>query len=199
MTTTFETRDGVESTIALLERELPALQEQQERLESELSAVTGRLEAVRAALDSLRSLAAAPLLHPAPAVLAEAVEEARPVPAEQFEAEVPRARTGGAAKARPVTGRKRAEADKPVRARKTGKAKPAPQAAAAPQASRTADAVVNFLATAGEPVRARDVALALGREDTPNAVNAVRTALERLVKASRAQRVGRGLYTATEH
>ncbi|MFE5584125.1 hypothetical protein [Kitasatospora sp. NPDC056531] len=199
MTTTFETCDGVESTIALLERELPALQEQQTRLESELSAVTGRLEAVRAALDSLRSLAAAPVLQPAPAAPAEAVEEPHPVPAEQLAAKVPRARTRGAAKARPVTGRKRAEADKPTRARRTGKAKPAPQAAAAPRAPRATDAIANFLATAGEPVRARDVALALGREDTPNALNAVRTALERLVKASRAQRVGRGLYAATEH
>ncbi|MET8629632.1 hypothetical protein ABZW30_38885 [Kitasatospora sp. NPDC004669] len=199
MTTTFETRDGVESTITLLEGELPALQEQQTRLESELSAVTGRLEAVRAALDSLRSLAAVPPLQPAPAAPAEAVEEGRPVSAEHLEARAPRARTRGAVKARSVGGRKRAEADKPVRARKTGKAKPAPQAAAAPKAPRTTDAVANFLATAGEPVRARDVALALGREDTPNAVNAVRTALERLVKASRAQRVGRGLYTATEH
>ena len=53
---------------------------------------------------------------------------------------------------------------------------------------------VECLAAAGAPMRAGEVNKVLGREETAGSVNAVRTALERLAKASRVQRVGRGLY-----
>ncbi|MFF2065375.1 hypothetical protein ACFVWZ_26825 [Streptomyces sp. NPDC058200] len=55
--------------------------------------------------------------------------------------------------------------------------------------------VVEILSKAGDaPVRARDVAQALGRDDTPGSINAVRSTLDRLVATSRAHRAGRGLY-----
>ncbi|MFJ9448599.1 type IV toxin-antitoxin system AbiEi family antitoxin domain-containing protein, partial [Kitasatospora sp. NPDC101235] len=57
-------------------------------------------------------------------------------------------------------------------------------------------AIVEHLATAGGPVRAGDIARALGRDASASAINAVRTSLERLTKAGRAERVGRGLYQA---
>ncbi len=45
-------------------------------------------------------------------------------------------------------------------------------------------------------VRARDVAAALGRDTDSGSINAVRSTLDRLVGASRIDRVGRGLYRA---
>lgn len=78
----------------------------------------------------------------------------------------------------------------------TAVATAAQPAAPRKRASGLTDSILGYLATAQEPVRAGDVAQALGRETTPGSLNAVRTSLERLVKASRAQRTGRGLYQA---
>ncbi|MFB7618066.1 type IV toxin-antitoxin system AbiEi family antitoxin domain-containing protein [Kitasatospora sp. NPDC056181] len=58
-----------------------------------------------------------------------------------------------------------------------------------------AESVLSVLGQGAGPLRAREVARLLGLEDADGAVNAVRTALERLAKAGRAQRTGRGLYT----
>ncbi|MFE6787538.1 hypothetical protein ACFVFF_35280 [Streptomyces sp. NPDC057680] len=46
------------------------------------------------------------------------------------------------------------------------------------------------------PMRARDVAKALGRDSSTGAINTVRSTLDRLVATSRADRAGRGLYQA---
>ncbi|MFE5941632.1 hypothetical protein [Streptomyces sp. NPDC056480] len=46
------------------------------------------------------------------------------------------------------------------------------------------------------PMRARDVAKALGRDSSTSAINTVRSTLDRLVATSRADRAGRGLYQA---
>ncbi|MFB7663609.1 hypothetical protein ACFC1R_06600 [Kitasatospora sp. NPDC056138] len=232
MPTTFSADEGVESTIALLERELPALQEQQQRLEGELKTVTERLEVVRSALDSLRALVAAPALRPSPAA-AEAVAEAEQrheaaeaaesaaAPEDTETAETTEAvqpttrakgrRTTGTARTRTTAksstrkpakvSRKKAapaathtETQKPTRTRKAA----APKATPAPAGGTPSltDAIASHLAAADGPVRARDVAQALGRDGSQSAINAVRTSLERLAKASRAQRVGRGLYAA---
>ncbi|MFE5597528.1 hypothetical protein ACFQ9B_46015, partial [Streptomyces sp. NPDC056549] len=57
--------------------------------------------------------------------------------------------------------------------------------------------VIAILARSPEtPMRARDVAQALGRDSSVGAVNAVRSTLDRLVATSRAARAGRGLYQA---
>ncbi|MEU6974246.1 hypothetical protein AB0A71_42345 [Kitasatospora aureofaciens] len=58
----------------------------------------------------------------------------------------------------------------------------------------TADSVLGVLAGAQGRLRAREVTTRLGIEESADNVNAVRTALERLTKAGRAQRPGRGLY-----
>ncbi|WP_311137080.1 hypothetical protein [Streptomyces sp. I6] len=46
----------------------------------------------------------------------------------------------------------------------------------------------------GTALRARDVARALGRDDSAGNINTVRSTLDRLVATSRAHRAGRGLY-----
>ncbi|MFI9324750.1 type IV toxin-antitoxin system AbiEi family antitoxin domain-containing protein [Kitasatospora aureofaciens] len=58
----------------------------------------------------------------------------------------------------------------------------------------TSDSVLSVLADAQGPVRAREVTVRLGIEESADNVNAVRTMLERLAKSGRAQRPGRGLY-----
>ncbi|MFB8239568.1 prephenate dehydrogenase, partial [Kitasatospora purpeofusca] len=72
---------------------------------------------------------------------------------------------------------------------------------AAPAASRRtvtdADSILAVLSGAAGPMRAREVSEKLGLEPLEANVNAVRTRLERLAKDGRAQRPGRGLYTAT--
>jgi hypothetical protein len=55
---------------------------------------------------------------------------------------------------------------------------------------------VKILEEAKGAMKAGEVNQALGRPDTPGQVEAVRGTLERLVKASRARRAGRGLYQA---
>ncbi|WP_158714189.1 type IV toxin-antitoxin system AbiEi family antitoxin domain-containing protein [Kitasatospora aureofaciens] len=58
----------------------------------------------------------------------------------------------------------------------------------------TSEGVLGVLAGAQGPLRAREVIARLGLEESADTVNAVRTMLERLAKAGRAQRPGRGLY-----
>lgn len=53
-----------------------------------------------------------------------------------------------------------------------------------------------FAGTGGADVRARDVAVALGRDSDNGSINAVRSTLDRLVGTSRIRRSGRGLYRA---
>ncbi|MEK2494014.1 hypothetical protein WN990_31140 [Kitasatospora purpeofusca] len=60
-----------------------------------------------------------------------------------------------------------------------------------------ADSILAVLSGSAEPLRAREVSEKLGLEPVQANVNAVRTRLERLAKDGRAQRPGRGLYTAT--
>ncbi|MFF6984662.1 hypothetical protein ACFZAV_45140 [Streptomyces sp. NPDC008343] len=70
-------------------------------------------------------------------------------------------------------------------------------AAAAQDASGLTHQVIAVLADHPDtPLRARDVAQALGRDDTTGNINIVRSTLDRLVATSRAHRAGRGLYQA---
>ncbi|MFI9271252.1 hypothetical protein ACIGXM_11145 [Kitasatospora sp. NPDC052896] len=191
MATISRVHGDVESTIALLERELPALEEQKQRLEGELGSVTERLAAVRGALESLHSLATAPFLQEKGTEAAEPEAPKKPV----------RARRAAKAARTSAPAAKRKAAAPAGGARGRAKAAPVAEEAAAPQAaakraSGLTEAIVAHLLQAGGPVKVREVAEALGRDATPSAVNTVRTSLERLAKASRAQRVGRGLYQA---
>ncbi|MFI9322611.1 hypothetical protein ACIGXI_22915 [Kitasatospora aureofaciens] len=102
--------------------------------------------------------------------------------------------------ARPRTAAKKtaaARAAGPVRT----SAEPTPEKSetAAPASRRrttgaTSESVMGVLASAQGPLRAREVIARLQIEESAGNVNAVRTMLERLAKAGRAQRPGRGLY-----
>ncbi|MFH9350403.1 prephenate dehydrogenase [Kitasatospora sp. NPDC017646] len=76
-------------------------------------------------------------------------------------------------------------------AEKSEKAAPAPGRRTT---GATSESVLAVLAGARGALRAREVTARLGIEESAGTVNAVRTMLERLAKAGRAQRPGRGLY-----
>ncbi|OKK03795.1 hypothetical protein AMK26_20510 [Streptomyces sp. CB03234] len=119
--------------------------------------------------------------------------------------------SGRKSTAKKTTKRTTKPAAKPRQAKKTDTAKKT-TAVKAPKARKTAakdsspapdntggltDQVAAVLARSGDtPLRARDVAKELGRDDTTGAINTVRSTLDRLVATSRARRAGRGLYQA---
>ncbi len=92
---------------------------------------------------------------------------------------------------------KKAASAKPAKAPKTAKPVKTTAAAVAPaESGGLTEQVMAILSKSGsKAVRARDVAEALGRNDTAG-INTVRSTLDRLVATSRAQRAGRGLYQA---
>ncbi|BDE43566.1 hypothetical protein ACQ9AR_25565 [Streptomyces lividans] len=62
---------------------------------------------------------------------------------------------------------------------------------------RLTEQILEYFAEVGDAdVRARDVAVALGRATDSGSINAVRSTLDRLVGTSRVRRSGRGLYRA---
>ncbi|MFP1625317.1 hypothetical protein ACLB9X_09045 [Streptomyces sp. 5K101] len=273
MSTTPKT-DSIETTTALLEAELPRLEEHQQALQKELAVVSERLESVRGALSALNALAATSVPRPrtseppaaAPAAVAdespavtvteepapEPVQESVPqsAPAQETASAAESAGVGGdsdttettdaesaSPKARKTTGRaKRKAAPKaaapqastrrPAKKRSTAKAtktgtkatkaatptkaapdeqamkgrQTAPRKTAAPVAQDSGGLTEQVIAIlsgkAGTPLRARDVAQALGRDESAGAINTVRSTLDRLVATSRAHRAGRGLYQA---
>ncbi|MFI9586967.1 hypothetical protein ACIHCQ_35270 [Streptomyces sp. NPDC052236] len=102
-----------------------------------------------------------------------------------------------AASAKPAKAPKTAKPVKPVKPVKTTAAKSTTGAAAPAESGGLTEQVMAILSkSGGKAVRARDVAEALGRDDTPKDINTVRSTLDRLVATSRAQRAGRGLYQA---
>ncbi|WP_274564659.1 hypothetical protein [Streptomyces spiramyceticus] len=201
MNSTTSTPGSVAATTALLQAELPRLEEQQQSLESELAAVTERLESVRSALSALQALSLAPeVQEPAP----QPEPEARPAPSASTEAELvtgPKASSGAKRKSAEAPVKQKRRPAKKAAPAKSVKAKPAkktaPPAMPAQVGESLTEQIAAFLAKSGKsPVRARDVAEALGRDETANSINAVRSTLDRLVATSRAHRAGRGLYQA---
>ncbi|WP_327232699.1 hypothetical protein OG349_00860 [Streptomyces sp. NBC_01317] len=209
---------SIDATTALLQAELPRLEEHQQTLEKDLAAVTERLESVRAALSALRALSLAPELQEAEQAAAAAVpapvaEAAAPVAQDTTDVTVGTAAPAGRKAASgikrklPAAGPKKQgqtrppakknTASKRVKAAKPAKAAPVEQSAddTSESAGGLTEQVIQILADAGDsPVRARDVAAKLGRDDSPGSINAVRSTLDRLVATSRAHRAGRGLY-----
>ena len=203
-----------------LEKELASVTERLESVRSALTALQALSATPIPAPREAESGVATEIDSP-PAVAEEAVSEPLPVeepvatPAPEDRSEQkpkPAARTRKAAGKRPA---KAAPAGKQAQAKKTGKQaqakktapardkKKAPaksQEAAGPalaDASGLTDQVVAVLArNADTPLRARDVAQALGRDDSTGSINTVRSTLDRLVATSRAHRAGRGLYQA---
>jgi outer membrane biosynthesis protein TonB len=237
MTSSTNPAGSITEATALLQAELPQLEEYQQTLEKELASVTERLESVRGALAALQALSATPIPAPReaesvvatvldspPAVAQEPVSEPLPAeepvaapapeePAEQKEEQKakPAARTAKAAGKRPAKtaaakqpqakkAGKQAQAKKAAPAQDKKKAPAKSQDTAAPalvDASGLTDQVVAVLTrNADTPLRARDVAQALGRDDSTGSINTVRSTLDRLVATSRAHRAGRGLYQA---
>ncbi|MFC5887413.1 hypothetical protein [Kitasatospora aburaviensis] len=106
-----------------------------------------------------------------------------------------------AADTEPKAAAKRVPAARKAAAQRDAASGKPPVDASAPQTGRrrrVADAndVLELLSQAGGPLRAREVAERLGLDAVEGNVNAIRSTLERLAKDSRAQRTGRGLYTA---
>lgn len=95
--------------------------------------------------------------------------------------------------ARSTSTAKTTKAKNVQKAEKTTDQAPSP----APQNTGLTEQVAAVLARNGDtPLRARDVAKELGRDDSTGAINTVRSTLDRLVATSRARRAGRGLYQA---
>ncbi|MGW6741889.1 hypothetical protein ACWGDX_14380 [Streptomyces sp. NPDC055025] len=111
-------------------------------------------------------------------------EDAKAAPAS---AKVPRARASRTAPAEAPKERKRRTAKKAV-----------PAVEEQPTGGLTEQILTVLANSADAPVRARDVAQALGRDESPGSINAVRSTLDRLVGSSRAHRAGRGLYQAVQ-
>ncbi|MFI8370027.1 hypothetical protein [Streptomyces sp. NPDC085466] len=189
---------SIDATTAALQEELPRLEQLQQELEKELAAVSERVLSVRTALTALLALAETPApravqVTPEPAVEDETpVEAAGPVPAPRKAAASPAAGERQSTPAR-TTGRKERSSAKKPRVPATSR-KDAP--AAKGSAGFTEQVIAVLARTPETPLRARDVAQALGRDSSTGAVNAVRSTLDRLVATSRAARAGRGLYQA---
>ncbi|MFJ9953236.1 hypothetical protein [Kitasatospora sp. NPDC091207] len=104
------------------------------------------------------------------------------------------------AEAAPKPAAKRVSPAKKSAAQPSPAAGEAPAEAPAPQTGRRrkvadAESVLEVLAQAAGPLRAREVTERIGLDALAGNVNAIRTRLERLAKDDRAQRTGRGLYT----
>ncbi|MFD8969058.1 hypothetical protein ACFV0C_29430 [Streptomyces sp. NPDC059568] len=125
---------------------------------------------------------------------AAAEDDAKSTPVQH---KVPRARASRKTPAEAPKERKRRTAKKTVPA--TADDAAADDAGADQPAGGLTEQILAVLAgSADTPIRARDVAQALGRDESPGSINAVRSTLDRLVGSSRAHRAGRGLYQAVQ-
>ncbi|MFE1961122.1 hypothetical protein [Streptomyces sp. NPDC059479] len=125
---------------------------------------------------------------------AAAEDDAKSTPVQH---KVPRARASRKTPAEAPKERKRRTAKKTVPA--TADDATADEAGADQPTGGLTEQILAVLAgSADTPVRARDVAQALGRDESPGSINAVRSTLDRLVGSSRAHRAGRGLYQAVQ-
>ncbi|MEW2077787.1 hypothetical protein AB0941_30025 [Streptomyces sp. NPDC013433] len=166
---------SIEVTAESLQEDLARLELQKQALERELAAVVAHLGSVQRALGALQVL----MREPAPAAPARAgAAEPRQAPAPR--ADVPSV---------DVT------AKTPAQVRRTSG--PSADADGQKKYGRLTEQILDYFATVGDvDVRARDVAAALGRDTDSGTINAVRSALDRLVGTSRIRRSGRGLYRA---
>ncbi|MFJ9847106.1 hypothetical protein ACIRYZ_43130 [Kitasatospora sp. NPDC101155] len=222
MATTFNLHAGVASSIAQVETHLAELQQRKASLEAELTQVGSYIDAMNAALHALRSVPTESPQAPADDTTVSAAAPEEPVKAsgepgpaaEETASKKAAARRRPAARAAAGGGPSKRAARSPRKAvaaaveaapatseptAKTSKKTTATKKAAAAPAQRSrgvADEVLAALASAGTPLKAGEITAAIGRDDTSNNVANVRATLERLVKAGRAQRSGRGLFVA---
>ncbi|MEU3188895.1 hypothetical protein ABZ707_32545 [Streptomyces sp. NPDC006923] len=159
-------------------------------------ATTAQKAAAKKKSSPVAGRAAAAVATKTPTAEAPVEEASAPVPAKSRKAT---AGTNEKQKADDSKEQKRRPAKKtaPAGDTETRSAKKSVSAPVDQQSSGLTEQIVEILTKSGStPVRARDVAQALGRDDTPGSINAVRSTLDRLVATSRAHRAGRGLYQA---
>ncbi|MFI9730475.1 hypothetical protein [Streptomyces sp. NPDC052092] len=170
--------NSIETATALLQSELGRLEEQREDLQKQLQRAQAGLAALSGKIESIRGALAA--LNAVPAT-----EPATP----QTTVEQPHDAANLQASGAVVSAQEPAEHNTSFEA--------VPATKSAPRSSRFTEQVIAVLAR--DPrvaLRARDVAEALGRDESAGSINAVRSTLDRLVATSRARRTGKGLYQA---
>jgi hypothetical protein len=181
----------IEVTAGSLQEDLSRLELQKQALERELAAVVAHLDTVQRALGALEVMMAAST-EGRPA--ANAVDTGRHRAARPAEAEADTLPTVSLD----------TSADATQAAQRTGDEKEPAQRGPRPKATpergygKLTEQIMDYFAQVGDTdVRARDVAVALGRATDSGSINAVRSTLDRLVGASRIRRAGRGLYRAS--
>lgn len=185
------------ATIGELQEELPQIESRLKQLQTEAEELRAKEGAVRAALDSLRSLQN--LTAPGDA-LQEAVAQAtrQPEPAKVLPVKKA-STTRKAVGSNGANGKGARKAAKPLPAPRHASRAAAQSAAARRSGTRrrtgvSSEQVHQVLLDSNRPLRAREVIAQLGLEESVDKVNSIRTMLERLAKAGRAHRPGRGLY-----
>ncbi|MGW3243964.1 hypothetical protein [Streptomyces sp. NPDC001070] len=188
MVSAAHTTEDLQVTAGALQGELQRLEMQKQALERELAAVVAHLGSVRRALGALSHLK---LTAPLAAAAGVREEDRQPPAAAGEEAE----HTADDAEAPERTSAE--PAGHPATPRRNRTADDSGGLSAAGNYGRLTEQILEYLATTGgAEVRARDVASALGRDESAGSINAVRSTLDRLVGASRVRRAGRGLYRA---
>ncbi|MFE7711800.1 hypothetical protein ACFU6I_39985 [Streptomyces sp. NPDC057486] len=168
MTSEANAQGTVDATTALLQAELPRLEEHQQALEKELATVTERLESVRTALTALQALSTAP---PAPApALVGSEPSAVPAPSANAETEtenvaaprIPRQAQGRTAAVEAEAPQEKAAATPARRAvRKAPVTKGRKQAPAKQKSEPAKKAVVSKAAKPAKAVKAAEPAKAV--------------------------------------
>ncbi|MFE5328882.1 hypothetical protein ACFRCG_21115 [Embleya sp. NPDC056575] len=193
---------SVEELRVALEREADELAQRREELETELAEVERQLDARRNAVAHLTVIR--PLVASVPRPRREqksAPPAAAPDPAPAPKAAAEAKRTTPAPRRRKAAPRPKAAAPAPAGPRR--KAARAPKAAVpAPAAERRVrthlrDEIAALLSASEQPMNVRRLTEALGEEPTKSRLESVRTSAEGLVKAGRAGKAGRGLFTAS--
>ncbi|MGX1267951.1 hypothetical protein [Streptomyces phaeoluteigriseus] len=183
---------NIEVTAESLQEDLSRLVLQKQALERELAAVVAHLDTVQRALGALEVMMAAPTEGRAAAHTVDTGRHRAARPTTEADAD-----TGPNVSldtSPGVTRASRGTGNKTESARRTPPAKVTP----GPTYGRLTEQILDYFAQIGDTdVRARDVALALGRATDSGSINAVRSTLDRLVGASRIRRTGRGLYRAS--
>ncbi|MEV0039254.1 hypothetical protein [Streptomyces sp. NPDC050804] len=188
---------NIEITAESLQEDLARLQVQKQALERELAAVVAHLSSVQRALGALETL----MLDPAAAAsmgAAGAAARDRDRDRDRVATPVEPRTDSGSSEPADVTTKSAPRAQK----QETGKDTERPTTAGTDsdgekKYGQLTEQIMEYFAEVGDAdVRARDVAAALGRDSDSGSINGVRSTLDRLVGASRIQRIGRGLYRA---
>ncbi|MFH9090123.1 hypothetical protein [Streptomyces sp. NPDC017673] len=180
----------MEVTTEGLQQDLARLWFQKHALERELAAVMAHLGTLRQALGTLQLLMADPAGDtPDPVDTVGVARSRAPGPG--------RAHWDTPPAGRPAAADGTRTSAPPENRQERGMWAPRPTAEGERTYGKLTEQILEHLSRAGVvDVRARDVAAALGRDTGNGSINTVRSALDRLVGASRVRRTGRGLYRA---